>query len=77
MTNTVLQLLIAERDKLNRAIAVLQSEPTRGRSRPPASVAKPIRRGMSAAARKAQSKRMKAYWAQKRKQKAQKAKLAA
>ena len=34
MTNNVLQLLIAERDKLNRAIEALQSEPKR-RGRPP------------------------------------------
>ena len=75
MTNTVLQLLIAERDKLNRAIEALQPEPEQTGRRSPAT--KRARRGMSAAARKAQSKRMKAYWAQKRKQKAQKAKSAA
>lgn len=76
MTTTVLQLLIAERDKLNRAIAALQSEPSR-RGRPPgrraaaSSAAQRRRRGgMSAEARQAQSERMKAYWAKRRKQKA-------
>ena len=74
MNNTLLQLLIAERDKLNRAIEALGSEPKkRGRPpgrrsrRSPARPAKSGRRGMTAAARKAQSERMKAYWAQRRK----------
>jgi hypothetical protein len=70
----VLQLLIAERDKLNRAIAALQGTGRRGG---PPKVAggvdaptpvKRKRRGMSAAARKRQSERMKAYWAARRAQ---------
>ena len=74
-TENIVQLLIAERERLNRAIEALQSATAR-RGRPPGSgrKAKPGRkrgrRGMSAAARKAQSARMKAYWAQRRKQKA-------
>ena len=75
-TENIVQLLITERDRLNRAIDALQSATAR-RSRPPGSGSKAAapgrkrwRRGMSAAARKAQSARMKAYWAQRRKQKA-------
>jgi hypothetical protein len=80
-TDHILALLIAERDKLNRAIEALQG-PSRRRGRPPknpltaipiaaANLASPEtkkRRGMSAAARKAQGARMKAYWAKRRKQ---------
>lgn len=79
-TEHIVSLLIAERDRLNRAIEALQG-PARRRGRPPAAVhapgapapaAKPAakrkRPKMSAAARKAQSERMKAFWA-KRKQK--------
>jgi len=72
-TDHIVTLLIAERDRLNAAIALLQG-PTKRRGRPPKNVAQiPIpavtagankRKGvMSAAARKALSKRMKAYWA--------------
>ena len=70
----ILELLIAERDTLNRAIEVLQGTSTRrGRTPKSAEVNAPAvtsnrRRGMSANARKAQSKRMKAYWAQRKKQ---------
>ena len=75
-TEHILALLIAERDKLNRAIEALQG-PTKRRGRPPknpfatatptAAPAPAPRRGMSAAKRKAQSERMKAYWAQRKK----------
>lgn len=76
-TDQIVQLLIAERDRLNAAISVLQG-PMKRRGRPPknaavASVAAPAatanlrKSGMTAAARKAQSKRMKAYWATRRK----------
>ncbi len=74
MTNDVLQMLIAERDKLNRAIEALQSEPGRGKVGRRRAFAAPgasrtrKRRGMSAEARRAQSERMKAYWAARRKQ---------
>jgi hypothetical protein len=81
-TDHILALLVAERDKLNRAIEALQG-PVKRRGRPPknsttagaalaqvAPVSSPAKRrkgGMSAAARKAQSQRMKAYWSAKRK----------
>jgi hypothetical protein len=75
-TEQIIALLVAERDKLNRAIEALQG-PIKRRGRPPknssaataapAAPAKKRRGGMSAAARKAQSQRMKAYWAAKRK----------
>ena len=74
-TDHIVALLIAERDKLNSAIEALQGAVKR-RGRPPKS-AIPIspaeppaptkRKGMSAAARKAQGERMKAYWAKRRK----------
>lgn len=76
-TGNVLTILIAERDRLNQAIAVLQggtaaATPKR-RGRPPGSKNKTTatakKRGkMSDAARKAASARMKKYWAQRRKQ---------
>lgn len=79
-TNDVLGLLIAERDRLNQAIAVLQggadAVPRKRRGRPPGSKSKKAastRKGpMSPAARKAASERMKKYWAQRRKEKAAK-----
>jgi hypothetical protein len=77
-TDQILTLLIAERGRLNLAIEVLQGPATKRRGRPPKIVAlTPVptvrpeangrKGGMTAAARKAQSKRMKAYWAAKRK----------
>ena len=95
----ILVLLIAERDRLNKAIEALHGPVKRGRppknpvalsaaaipgikrrrGRPPKSAAVSAiapaaalrgRKGMSAAARKAQSARMKKYWAEKRKAKA-------
>jgi hypothetical protein len=75
-TDHILALLIDERDKLNRAIEALQG-PLKRRGRPPknpftiatatAPPAPAPRRGMSAAKRKAQSLRMKAYWAKRKK----------
>jgi len=74
-TQQIVAALIAERDKLDRAIEVLQG-PTKRRGRPPgskngvsAAPATPRKQGriFTAAARKAQSKRMKAYWAAKKK----------
>ncbi len=69
----VLKLLIAERDRLERAIAVLQGTAPR-RGRPPGRrsakkvVAKRARqkRTMSPEARRRMSERLKAYWAKKR-----------
>jgi len=76
----ILSLLIVERDKLNRVIEALQGSAKR-RGRPPRNplmVAAPAvapaptrkRRRQSAAQRKAQAERMKAYWAAKRKKQA-------
>lgn len=74
----ILALLIAERDKLNRALEALQG-PTKRRGRPPknplataapgatSAPAKRKRRTFSAAQRKQQAERMRAYWAAKRK----------
>jgi len=72
-TTDILSLLIAERDRLNRAIAALQGKDTGGRGGEGASPARKKRqsRRRSKASRKAQSERMKAYWAAKRKQKQQ------
>lgn len=76
-TEHIIGILIAERDKLSRAIEALQG-PTKRRGRPPknpdvstASIALPAdhkRRGRTAAQRRAQSEKMKKYWASKRKQ---------
>jgi len=80
----ILALLIAERDKLNRAIQALGGIVAKRRGRPPKNpavatipiatsklaplVAKPRRgRTFSAAQRKAQAARMKAYWAKRKK----------
>jgi hypothetical protein len=86
MTENILALLVAERDKLNRAIEALQG-PIKRRGRPPktfsaaaalapvtplSAPAKKREGGMSAAARKEQSQRMKAYWAAKRKKQGKK-----
>jgi tRNA A37 threonylcarbamoyladenosine synthetase subunit TsaC/SUA5/YrdC len=78
-TEHILALLIAERDKLNRAIEVLQG-PTKLRGRPPknplpatvpstpeaAQPTKKPRRKFTAAQRKQQAERMKAFWAAKK-----------
>jgi len=80
-TEQILQLLIAERDKLNAAIEVLQGgTTTKRRGRPPGSgvrqveaVAGPVaqairkKRNFSPAQREAARKRMKAYWLKKKK----------
>jgi hypothetical protein len=79
-TDQILALMIAERDKLTRAIEALQG-PTKRRGRPPknplaamtsAVAPAPARkkRTFSAAQRKQQAARMKAYWAAKKKAKA-------
>jgi hypothetical protein len=70
-----LALLIAERDRLNQAIEILQGDaaPTqkRGPGRPPGSKNKPAktrgRKPMTSADRKRVSERMKKYWAKRRK----------
>jgi len=69
LVDQIVTLLIAERDKLNRAIEALQGSAKR-RGRPPNAaleVSAPKRKRRSAAQRKAQAERMKAYWAAKRK----------
>ena len=80
LTDQIVAILIAERDKLNSAIDALQGAVKR-RGRPPknaaaiAAAALPApkkRRGMSAAQRKAQGERMKAYWAKRKKEAAKK-----
>jgi hypothetical protein len=75
-TDQIVALLIAERDRLNRAIEALQG-PTKRRGRPPknpllAAVApdpttRKKRKPMTTAQRKAQALRMKAYWANRKK----------
>jgi hypothetical protein len=76
-TEQILALLISERDKLNRAIEALGMPVKRGGRPPknplaalvsaPASSA-PKRSGLTPAKRKAQSERMKAYWAKRKKE---------
>jgi len=73
-----LQILIEERDRLNRAIDILQAESTPTRSAPASSGPKAKkaskkrrkRSDMSAEQKAAVSARMKKYWAQRRKAKA-------
>jgi hypothetical protein len=76
-TDHIVALLIAERDRLSRAIEALQG-PTKHRGRPPKNAllagaevvpqkATRKKRTFTAAQRKAQAKRMKAYWAAKKK----------
>jgi hypothetical protein len=73
-TEQIVALLIAERDKLNRAIDALQG-PTKRRGRPPKdplaaaapAPAKRKRRKFSAAQREAAAERMRQRWAAKRK----------
>jgi hypothetical protein len=83
-TEQILTLLIAERDKLSRAIDALQG-PTKRRGRPPknplaaaAAAPAPKKHGrrFSAAQRKAASQRMRLRWAAKRKAEAKVAKKA-
>ena len=79
-TSEALRILIAERDRINKAIELLQGdgqEAPRRRGRPPGSKNKNAvkkkaakkrgRREMSAAEKEAVSQRMKAYWAARRK----------
>jgi hypothetical protein len=71
-TEQIVALLLAERDKLNRAIEALAG-PAKRRGRPKnplaAAAAPPAKRRKrrSAAQRKAQAARMRAYWAKRRK----------
>lgn len=73
-TDYIVALLIAERDRLNRAIEALQG-PVKRRGRPPKNLlatsvlaSEKKQKGRTAAQKKAQSERMKQYWAQRRKQ---------
>ncbi len=71
-TEPILALLVQERDRLNRAIEALEG-PLKRRGRPakhdsgPVEAAPRKKRTFSAAQRKKQAERMKAYWAAKRK----------
>jgi hypothetical protein len=81
--NEIVGLLIAERDRIERAIQALGGTSAKRRGRPPrtavpvaAAVASPApatqpgkRKGLSPAQRKAHSERMKAFWAARRKAK--------
>jgi hypothetical protein len=79
-TQQIVAALIAERDRLNRAIEVLQG-PARRRGRPPknpfavttngATPEPPQKRGrtFTPAQRKAQARRMRRYWAAKKRAK--------
>ena len=74
-TEHIVALLIQERDKLNRAIELLQGEKRRGRPPRVAVTVVPASenshnkktRTFTAAQRKKQAARMKAYWAAKKK----------
>jgi hypothetical protein len=79
-TEHILALLIAERDKLNRAIEALDGTSAKRRGRPPknpldesvaavspAPVHAKNHHMRSPAARKAQARRMKLYWAKRKK----------
>jgi hypothetical protein len=78
-TEHIVALLVAERDKLNRAIEALQG-PTRRRGRPPknpmvvspngSAPAAPKKQGrtFTPAQRKQQAARMRRYWAGKKKE---------
>ena len=81
-TTEILEALVAERDRIEQAIAIFQGTP-RHRGRPPGSsstnqktTATPKARTMSAAAKKRHSQRMKAYWAARRKAAKEKTKSA-
>jgi len=72
----IISLLIAERDRLSRAIETLQG-PVKRRGRPPknslagvaaTTPAKKGRRTFTAAQRKAQAAKMKAYWAKRKRE---------
>jgi hypothetical protein len=76
-TEHIVSLLLAERDRLTRAIEALQG-PAKRRGRPPRAAAAPAasgpakakprkRRKLTAAEKKAASERMKAFWAARRK----------
>jgi hypothetical protein len=72
-TEHILALLIAERDKLNRAIEVLQGPKRRGRppknplTAPGPAPTKKKRRQFSSAQREAAAERMRQRWAAKKK----------
>jgi len=74
-TATIIELLIAERDRIDRAIEALQGPKRRGR--PPKDIAAETtteapaprkKRNFSKAQRAAAAERMRKYWAAKRKQ---------
>jgi hypothetical protein len=73
-TEHIIVLLVEERDRLNRAIEALQGpvkrrgRPPKNHLAPPAAAPAKKRKARSAAQRKAQSEKMKAYWVQRKKQ---------
>ena len=78
-TEEIVALLVAERDRLSRAIEALQG-PQKRRGRPPKNPdagsgveTRGRRKGRTAAQRKAQAERMRAYWAKRRKESARNA----
>lgn len=75
-TEHIVALLIAERDRLNRAIEALHG-PLKRRGRPPRQITPASAQGpatgkkrkvRTVAQRKAQAERMRAYWANRKKQ---------
>jgi len=72
-TEQIVGLLVQERDRLSRAIEALGA-PVKRRGRPPkklpvaatTSHVAPAKKGWTAAQKKAQRQRMKAFWAKKR-----------
>jgi hypothetical protein len=81
-TEQIVALLVAERDRLNRAIEALNgsSKPAKATAAPapvktkasaaaPSATSKKTRKPLTAAQRKAHSERMREFWAARRKQK--------
>ncbi len=75
VTNNAVEMLIAERDRIDQAIRLLQGRGPAPAAKPKAEKKAGKRRGrppLSDEARKAQSEKMKAYWAARKKKAAKK-----
>jgi hypothetical protein len=76
VTNSAVEMLIAERDRIDQAIKLLQGKaPATTSAKPKAAKKAGKRRGrppLTEEARKAQSEKMKAYWAARKKKAAKK-----
>lgn len=76
VTNSAVEMLIAERDRIDQAIRLLQGRaPAATTAKPKAAKTTGKRRGrppLTEEARKAQSEKMKAYWAARKKKAAKK-----